>query len=97
MTEDEKVRCEFKQTLGDSEGQGKPGMLKFTGSQSQTRLSNSTATVTHMPGKYGVGWRRALTVVGTGVSEQQDGAVAKDAVFRPAAATVRKRAVGLQT
>ena len=33
-----------------------------------------------MPGKYGVGWRRALTVVGTGVLEQQDGAVAKDAV-----------------
>ena len=27
------VRCEFEQTLGDSEGQGKPGMLKFRGSQ----------------------------------------------------------------
>ena len=50
-----------------------------------------------MPGKYGVGWRCAVTVVGTGVSEQQDGAVAKDAVFRPAAATVGKRAVRLET
>ena len=30
---------EFKQTLGDSEGQGKPGMLHFMESQSQTRLS----------------------------------------------------------
>ena len=31
---------EFKQTLGDSDGQGKPGMLQSMGLQSQTQLSN---------------------------------------------------------
>ena len=31
---------EFKQTMGDNEGQGKPGTLHFMQSQSQTRLSN---------------------------------------------------------
>ena len=37
-----------------------------------------------------------MTVIGKGVLEQQDGVVAKDAVFRPAAAGVGNRAVGLE-
>ena len=38
-----------------------------------------------------------MTVIGLGVLEQQDGVVAKDAVFRPADARVGERAVGLET
>ena len=30
----------FEQTLGDGEGQGKPGVLQSMGSQSQSRLSD---------------------------------------------------------